>query len=202
MALIFVDVVRVGWARNDRLYFTMFSIRRHISDRCIRYKLLFVGELLFTQRPRKLYLQAFHFFKWTICQNHQYFFSAYSCCHIGHCSKHILNSYGIFLWIRFISTAQSLRNFAQRPTRLLQNLKKLNCRELRYARRRNIERHQWSQNGHDGVSNHQTQDCLLNRLFGCRLKKNIKASRHWPLSAQMASTTENVSIWWRHHVKG
>ena len=39
--------------------------------------------------------------------------------------------------------------------------------------------------------------------------KNIKAPRHWPLCreftgtgefpAQMASSAENISIWWRHH---
>ena len=44
-----------------------------------------------------------------------------------------------------------------------------------------------------------------------QIKENIKAPRHWPLCgevtetdefpAQMASNAENVSIWWRHHVK-
>ena len=44
-----------------------------------------------------------------------------------------------------------------------------------------------------------------------QIKENIKAPRHWPLRgeftgdgcgefpAQIASYTENVSIWWRHH---
>ena len=36
-----------------------------------------------------------------------------------------------------------------------------------------------------------------------QIKENIKAPRHWPLCgefpAQMASNTENASIWWRHH---
>ena len=42
------------------------------------------------------------------------------------------------------------------------------------------------------------------------IKENIKAPRHWPLCgeftgdrwipAQLASNTENVSIWWSHHV--
>ena len=32
----------------------------------------------------------------------------------------------------------------------------------------------WRHNGHDGVSNHQPHDCLLNRLLGCRLKKTSK----------------------------
>ena len=32
----------------------------------------------------------------------------------------------------------------------------------------------WRHNGHDGVSNHQPQHCLLNRLFGCRSKKTSK----------------------------
>ena len=44
-----------------------------------------------------------------------------------------------------------------------------------------------------------------------QIKENIKAPRYWPLCreftgnrwipAQMASNAENVSIWWRHHVK-
>ena len=38
-----------------------------------------------------------------------------------------------------------------------------------------------------------------------QIKENIKAPRHWPLGGefiggQRASDTENVSIWWRHHV--
>ena len=43
------------------------------------------------------------------------------------------------------------------------------------------------------------------------MKENIKAPRHWPLCgeftgtgefpAQRASYAENVSIWWRHHVR-
>ena len=64
-------------------------------------------------------------------------------------------------------------------------------------------------NGHDGVSNHQPHDCLLNRLFRCRSKKTSKlrvaglcvgnspGTDEFP--AQMASNEENASIWWRHH---
>ena len=33
---------------------------------------------------------------------------------------------------------------------------------------------QWRHNGHNGVSNHQPYDCLLNRLFGRRWKKTWK----------------------------
>ena len=43
-----------------------------------------------------------------------------------------------------------------------------------------------------------------------QIKENIEAPRHWPLCGEftgdqwiprkMASNTENVSIWWRHHV--
>ena len=40
---------------------------------------------------------------------------------------------------------------------------------------------QWLHNEHDGVSNHQTHNCLLNRLFKAQIKENIKAPRHWPL---------------------
>ena len=70
---------------------------------------------------------------------------------------------------------------------------------------------QWRHNGHDSVSNHQPHDCLLNRLFRRRSKKTSKlrvtglcvenspGTGEFP--AQMASDAENVSIWWRHHVK-
>ena len=70
---------------------------------------------------------------------------------------------------------------------------------------------QWRHNGHDGISNHQPHHCLLNRLFGRRSKKSSKlrvsglcvgnspGTGEFP--AQMASKTENVSIWWRHHAK-
>ena len=65
-------------------------------------------------------------------------------------------------------------------------------------------------NGHDGVSNHQPHQCLLNRLFRRRSKKTSKlrviglcvgnspGTGEFP--AQMAINAENVSIWWRHHV--
>ena len=39
----------------------------------------------------------------------------------------------------------------------------------------------WRHNERDGVSNHQPDDCLLNRLFKAQIKENIKAPRHWPL---------------------
>ena len=69
---------------------------------------------------------------------------------------------------------------------------------------------QWRHNGRDGVSNHQPQRYLLNRLFGRRSKKTSKlrvtglcagnspGTGEFP--SQMASNAENVSIWWRHHV--
>ena len=69
----------------------------------------------------------------------------------------------------------------------------------------------WRRNGHGGVSNHQLHHCLLNRLFGCRSKKTPKlrvtglCTGNSPgtgeFLAQIASNAENVSIWWRHHVK-
>ena len=70
----------------------------------------------------------------------------------------------------------------------------------------------WRHNGHDGVSNHQPHQCLLNRLFGFRSKKtsklrvtdliagNLPGTREFP--AQMASDSGNVSIWWCHHECG
>ena len=67
----------------------------------------------------------------------------------------------------------------------------------------------WRHNGHDGVSNHQPNECLLNRLFRRRSKKPSKlrvtglcvgnSSGTGEFPAQMASNAENVPIWWRHH---
>ena len=68
---------------------------------------------------------------------------------------------------------------------------------------------QWRHNGRYSVSNHQPHDCLLNRLFRRRSKKTLKlrvtglcvgnSSGTGEFPAQMASNSENVSIWWRHH---
>ena len=69
---------------------------------------------------------------------------------------------------------------------------------------------QWPHNEHNGVPNHQPHDCLLNRLFWCRSKKTSKlrftglCEGNSPVTGefptQRASTVENVSIWWHHHV--
>ena len=68
---------------------------------------------------------------------------------------------------------------------------------------------QWRHNGHDGVSNHQPYNCLLNHLLRHWSKKTSKlrvtglclgnspVTSEFP--AQMASTAENVSIWWHRH---
>ena len=68
---------------------------------------------------------------------------------------------------------------------------------------------QWRHNELDNVSNHQSPECLLNRLFKAQIKGNLKTPRHWPLwgeftetgkfPAHSASNAENVSIWLRHH---
>ena len=69
---------------------------------------------------------------------------------------------------------------------------------------------QWRHNKHVSVSNHHPHDCLLNRVFRRRSKKATKlrvtglCAGNSPVTgefpAQKASNTENVSIWWRHHV--
>ena len=66
---------------------------------------------------------------------------------------------------------------------------------------------QWRHNGHDGVSNHQPHDCLINLLFRCRSKKKSKhrvtglcAVNSSEFPAQRTINAENVPIWWRHHV--
>ena len=43
---------------------------------------------------------------------------------------------------------------------------------------------QWRHNKRVGVSNHQTHDCLLNRLFKAQIKENIKVPRHRPLCGE------------------
>ena len=68
---------------------------------------------------------------------------------------------------------------------------------------------QWRHSGRDDVSNHQSHDCLFNRLFGRITKKTSKlrvsglcaGNSPWTgeFPAQMTSNAENVSIWWRHH---
>ena len=60
------------------------------------------------------------------------------------------------------------------------------------------------------ASIHQPHDCLLNCSFRRRSKKTSKlrvtglcagnSSGTGEFPAQMASNSENVSIWWRHHV--
>ena len=65
---------------------------------------------------------------------------------------------------------------------------------------------QWRHNERDVVSNHQPDDCLLNRLFRRRSKKTSKlrvsglCAGNSPVTseflAHMASNAEIVSIWW------
>ena len=64
----------------------------------------------------------------------------------------------------------------------------------------------WRHNEHDGVSNHQPHDYLLNRS-GADQRSTLRATglcegnslMTGEFPAQRASNTENVSIWWRHH---
>ena len=63
---------------------------------------------------------------------------------------------------------------------------------------------QWRHNEHGGVSNHQSHDCLLNRLFMRRTKKTSKlrvtgiCAGNSPVTgefpAEMASNSENVYV--------
>ena len=55
---------------------------------------------------------------------------------------------------------------------------------------------QWCHNERDGISNHQPQDRLLNRLFKAQIKDNIKAPRHWLLWGEFSGD------WWIPHTKG
>ena len=67
----------------------------------------------------------------------------------------------------------------------------------------------WRHNEHNGVSNHQSPHCLLNRLSRPKSQKISKlcvtglCEGNSPvtdeLPAQRASDAENASIWLRHH---
>ena len=69
---------------------------------------------------------------------------------------------------------------------------------------------QWRHNEHDGVSNHQPHDCLINILFRRRSTKTSKLSvtglceGNSPVTGvfpfQRYSNAENVCIWWRYHI--
>ena len=70
---------------------------------------------------------------------------------------------------------------------------------------------QWRHNERNGVSNHRRLDGSLNRLFRRRSKKTSKlrvtglyegnslVTGEFP--TQRASNAENMSIWWRQHVR-
>ena len=68
---------------------------------------------------------------------------------------------------------------------------------------------QWRPNEHYSVSNHTPHHCLLNRQFRRRSQKTSKirvtglCEGNSPVTgefpAQMASNTEHIPIWWRHH---
>ena len=73
----------------------------------------------------------------------------------------------------------------------------------------NINAIQWRHNGHDSVSNHKPHE-FTQPFIQTQIKESIKlcvtglCAGNSPVigefPAQMASNTENVSIWWRHHV--
>ena len=55
---------------------------------------------------------------------------------------------------------------------------------------------QWRHSGHDGISNHQPHDCLLNRLFKTQIKENIKAPSYWPLYGEFTGDRLNSPHKW------
>ena len=82
------------------------------------------------------------------------------------------------------------------------------CPNFQLNKRTAILALQWRHNERDGVSNIQSNDYLLNRLFRRRSKKTSKihvtglcarnslVTNEFP--ALMASNAENISIWWSH----
>ena len=57
---------------------------------------------------------------------------------------------------------------------------------------------QWRHNGRDSVSNHHLM--IVYSIVYSDADQRKHQSSASPFPAQMASYTENVSIWWRHHV--
>ena len=55
----------------------------------------------------------------------------------------------------------------------------------------------WRHNEPDGVSNHQSHDCLLNRLFRRRSKKTSKLPRHWLLWGEFTDDRWTTKGQWR-----
>ena len=88
------------------------------------------------------------------------------------------------------------------------------CAQTTFDRHRNSLWLQWRHNERDGISNHRRLDGLHNRLFRCIIiyqrKHQSSASLafvrkiyRWPVNSPHkgpCSYTENISIWWRHHV--
>ena len=54
----------------------------------------------------------------------------------------------------------------------------------------------WCHNGHNGISNHQPHDCLLNIFIQMQIKENIKSPHHWPLSGELTGDR------WISHTNG
>ena len=75
----------------------------------------------------------------------------------------------------------------------------------------------WRHNGHDGVSNHQHHDCLLNRLFRRRPKKHqssaslaflwgiqrrpVNSPHKWPVTRKMFPFDDVIMWWWSMFVR-
>ena len=63
----------------------------------------------------------------------------------------------------------------------------------------NVYALRWRHNGRNSVSNHQPQDCLLNRLFRRRSKKTSKLRVTCLCVGNSPGTGEFPANWWRHH---
>ena len=88
-----------------------------------------------------------------------------------------MNEYGHYMYLRdvisypFLNADVSLSNICQRCFRRQETTDWYVTPAPSLGRGESL---QWRHNDHDGVSNHQPHDCLLNRLFRRRLKKTSK----------------------------
>ena len=59
---------------------------------------------------------------------------------------------------------------------------------------------QWCHDGHDGISNHQPLDCLLNRLFRRRSKKTSKLRKFFWVCFAGRFENNDLRVWYVIHI--
>ena len=101
------------------------------------------------------------------------------------------------------------REYKQTPCNRMWNFMEMSSvSNVPWITNKNVPTLQWRHNGRNSVSNHHSR-LFTQRFIQAQIKENIKlrvtglCARNSPgtgeFPAHMASNTETVSIWWRHH---